>query len=134
VTVAGNPLGNGTGNRPNLVPGQTLQFSYANVYKGLPVLNAAAFQDPGPWAIGNEPRYLAGIRNPFQFNENVALAKYFPIGEKVRLKLEMEFFNVFNRVLFGSPDTNLNDANFGRVINSQNNSPRQGQGHIAITF
>jgi carboxypeptidase family protein/TonB-dependent receptor-like protein len=134
VTVAGNPLGNGTSNRPNIVPGQTLQFSYSNVYKGLPVLNKAAFQDPGPWAIGNEPRYVASMRNPFQYNEDIALAKYFSFGEHVKLKLEMEYFNLLNRVVFGSPNTNLNDANFGMVINSQANTPRQGQGHIAILF
>ncbi len=134
VTVNGNPLGNGTSNRPNLVAGQKLQFSYGNVYRGLPVLNAAAFQDPGPWVIGNEPRYVGSMRTPFFYNENIAAAKYFPLGEHVRLKIEMEFFNVFNRVIFGSPNTNLNDANFGRVINSQANAPRQGQGHIEIRF
>ena len=134
VNVKGDPLGNGTGNRPNLVPGQKLQFSYNNVYKGLSVLNASAFSDPGPWAIGNEPRYLSGMRSPFQLNEDVAVAKYFPLGERVKLKLEMEYFNIFNRVLFGSPDTNLYDANFGKVINSQANTPRQGQGHLEIRF
>jgi hypothetical protein len=133
VTVAGSPLGDGP-NRPNVVSGVPLQFSYLNVYKGLPVLNAAAFQDPGPWAIGNEKRYLPGMRNPFQYNENLALAKYFSIGEKVRIKLEVEYFNILNRVVFGSPDTNLEDSTFGRVINSQANAPRQGQGHLAIYF
>jgi hypothetical protein len=136
VTVAGAPLGNGP-NRPNLVPGQPLQYSYQNVYKGLPVINAAAFTDPGPWAIGNEPRYLSGLRNPFNYNENIALAKYFPFGEKVKLKLEVEYFNVFNRVVFCGPDTNLEDVGngtFGKVINSQCNTQRQGQGHLAITF
>ena len=134
VNVNGDPLGNGTGNRPNLVAGQKLQFNYNNVYKGLPVLNAAAFQDPGPWAIGNEPRYVASMRTPFRANEDVAVAKYFSIGERVRLKLEMEYFNLTNRVIFGGPVTSLNDANFGRVINSQSNTPRQGQGHIEIKF
>ena len=134
VTVPGDPLGNGTANRPNLVSGQTLQFSYANVYKGLPVLNAAAFSNPGNWAIGNEPRYVAAMRNPFNFNENVALAKYFAVTEKVKLKLEIEYFNALNRVLFGSPDTGLLDTNFGKVINSQNNSPRQGQAHFEVRF
>ena len=134
VNVKGDPLGNGTGNRPNLVAGQSLQFNYNNVYKGLPVLNAAAFSDPGPWAIGNEPRYLGSMRSPFTSNENIALAKYFPIGERVRIKLEMEYDNILNRVVFGNPDTNLYDANFGKVINSQANLPRQGQGHIEIRF
>jgi hypothetical protein len=134
VTVAGDPLGNGTANRPNIVPGQPLQFSYSNVYKGLPVLNKAAFSDPGNWGIGNEPRYVGGMRTPFRFNENIAVAKYFPLGEKVRLKLEIEYFNALNRVVFNGPNTNLNDANFGLVINSQYNSPRQGQGHLELRF
>jgi hypothetical protein len=110
------------------------QFSYQNVYKGLPVFNKAAFSDPGPWAIGNEKRYLGSIRSPFKYNENVAVAKYFPVGERVKLKLEIEYFNVLNRVLFGAPNTNLNDPNFGLVINSQDNKPRQGQGHLEIRF
>ncbi len=134
VTVPGNPLGNGTANRPNVVQGQTLSYSYNNVYKGLPVLNAAAFSDPGQWAIGNEPRYMSGMRNPFNYNENIAVAKTFMLTERVRLKLEMEYRNVLNRVVFGSPDTNLSDPNFGKVINSQANSNRQGQGYISINF
>ena len=138
VTVGGDPLGNGTSNRPNIVPGVQQQFSYSNVYSGLPVLNAAAFSDPGPWVIGNEKRFLPGIRNQFQSNENLALAKYFPIGEHLKIKLEMEYFNILNRVnLAGGNcglDTSLNDTNFGKSINCQNNTPRQGQGHLAINF
>ena len=111
-----------------------IQFSYQNVYKGLPVINRAAFTDPGPWVIGNEPRYLSGLRGPFRLNENVALAKYFPVGEHVKFKLEVEFFNLFNRVIFGTPNTNLEDPNFGLVINSQSNSPRQGQAHLEVRF
>ena len=134
VNVAGDPFGNGTGNRPNVVPGVPLQFSYQNVYKGLPVFNRAAFTDPGPWAVGNEPRFLSGLRSPSFYNENVALAKYFPVGEHVKFKLEIEFYNIFNRVIFGGPNTNLEDPNFGRVINSQANNPRQGQGHLEVRF
>jgi len=134
VNVPGDPLGNGTGNRPNLVSGQTLQYSYANVYKGLPVLNSAAFSNPGNWAIGNEPRYVAGMRSPFQLNENIALSKYFALTEKVKLKLEIEYFNALNRVIFGGPDTGLLDTNFGKVINSQANTQRQGQAHFEVRF
>jgi hypothetical protein len=134
VNVAGDPLGNGTGNRPNVVPGVPVQFSYQSVYKGLPVFNSAAFTDPGPWVIGNEKRYLSGLRSPTFFNENIALAKYFPVGEHLKLKLEVEFFNALNRVVFCTPNTNLLDPNFGRVINCQGNAPRQGQGHLELRF
>ncbi len=138
VTVPGNPLGCAeptcTSNRPNVNQGVPIQFSYSNVYSGNPVLNAAAFTNPGVWAIGNEPRELNSARYEFNANENIALSKYFPLGEKVKIKLEVEYFNVLNRVVFGSPDTTLTDATFGKVVNSQNNTQRQGQAHLEIRF
>lgn len=138
VTVPGDPLGNGTSNRPNVVSGVQQMFSYDNVYTGSPVLNAAAFSNPGNWAIGDEKRYLGSIRNQFQANENLALAKYFGIGEHVKFKIEMEYFNLFNRVIFSGGNcgivTSLADPNFGKSINCQNNTPRQGQAHFAVTF
>ena len=140
IGIPGNPLGCAeptcTSNRPNVNPGVVQEFSYSNVYSGQPVINAAAFSSPAgaPWAIGNEPRELSGVRNPFNYNENIALAKYFPLGEKVRLKIEIEYFNALNRVVFGSPDTTLTDTNFGKVINSQANTRREGQAHFEIRF
>lgn len=136
VYVAGDPLGNGCApcNRANVVSTSNMQFSYSNVYKGQPVINAADFSDPGQWVLGNAKRTYSGLRNPFGYNENVALAKYFPFGERVKLKLEIEYFNVLNRVVFGSPNLNYNDPNFGLVINSQNNTQRQGQGHLEVRF
>jgi hypothetical protein len=132
VYVNGDPLGNNCApcNRANVVSTSNMQFSYTNVYQGLPVINKADFSDPGPWVLGNAPRVLKQLR----YNENVALAKYFSFGERVKLKLEIEYFNVLNRVVFGGPDLNFEDANFGRVINSQNNTQRQGQGHLEVRF
>jgi len=137
ITVAGNPLGNGTSNRPNIVPGVQQFFSYSNVYSGQPVLNAAAFSDPGQWAIGDEPRYISGVHGPWGLNENFAAAKSFHLTEHVTAKIEVEYFNAFNRVVFCNPDTNLEDVsngNFGKVINCQNNPNRQGQAHFSIRF
>jgi hypothetical protein len=138
ISVPGEPLGCAvptcTSNRPNVIPGVQQEFSYSNVYSGKPILNAAAFSNPGVWAIGNEPRELSSVRGDFNKNENIAAAKYFAIGEHVKLKLEVEYFNSLNRVIFGGPDTTLTDTNFGKVINSQNNSPRQGQAHFEVRF
>ena len=139
VQVAGNPLFNQVdtpSNRPNIVPGQPFEIgSYTtDVKQGLPVLNKAAFSDPGLYAIGNEPRYVSGMRNQFNANENIAASKSFAIGEHVRAKFEMEFFNLFNRTIFGGPNTNYEDPNFGLVINSQNNTGRQGQAHFVLSF
>ena len=139
VYVDGDPLGNNCNpcNRANVVSYNNMQFSYSNVYKGLPVINAADFSNPGLWVLGNAPRTFSQLRAPFNYNENIALAKYFPLGERVKLKLEIEYFNVLNRVVFGNFPSNfydLEDPNFGRVINSQGNTQRQGQGHIEIRF
>jgi len=46
--------------------------------------------------------------------------------ERVTVTLRGEFFNAFNRVVFGAPVANVSAANFGRVT-SQSNSPRQMQ-------
>lgn len=140
VYVNGDPLGNSCApcNRANVVSYSNIMLSYQNVYKGLPVINAADFSDPGPWVLGNGPRVIGALRNPFNYNENIALAKYFPLGERVKLKLEIEYFNVLNRVVFGGPDLNFEDntpgGTFGKVINSQSNTQRQGQGHLEIRW
>ena len=133
VTLGGDPLGNRAANRPNVVAGQTLQYSYNNVYKGLPVLNAAHSAIRAR-AIGNEPRLMSGTRGPWWLTENIAAAKSFTLGERVRLMFQVQFFNALNRVVFCGPDTNLSDLNFGKVINCQANSNRQGQGQISISF
>ena len=66
VYAPGDPLDNGCApcNRANVVPGVQQEFSYSNVYKGLPVLNAAAFS--GPWSVdvghgATRPRYPRSV-------------------------------------------------------------------------
>jgi len=136
VTVPGDPLGNGCApcNRANIVPGVQQEFSYNNVYKGLPVLNAAAFTNPGLWVLGTAQRVL-DVRAPWNLNENVSLSKKFGIGEHVNAELRMSYFNLFNRVVFGGPASYvLTDPNFGLVVNSQANTQRQGQAQFQVNF
>jgi len=134
----GDPLGNGCApcNRVNIVPGVQQAFNYVNaVFAGTPVLNAAAFTAPGVWTLGTAPRVL-DIRAPWNLNENVSLSKKFSLGtERIKAELRFSYFNLFNRVIFGGPSTLLiTDPNFGRVINSQNNTQRQGQAQFQINF
>jgi len=135
VQVPGDPLDNNCTNcnRANVIAGVPQMFSYSNVYSGQPVINAAAFSNPGLWALGNSPRVLSTLRNPFQFNEDIALTKSFGT-ERYKFELRMDYFNVLNRVRFGSPVELLTDPNFGKVINSQNNTQRQGQAQLRFTF
>lgn len=133
-------------NRANYNPAAGLNINYNNYYKGLPVFNTAAFSDPG-FTAGNEPRVLAALRNPFQSNENLALAKKFFFNERMNLELRMEYLNVFNRMQICGPDTGVDDgANFGTIGRTvlqdgtvafapcQANTPRQGQVFLKFTF
>lgn len=137
-----DPLLNGF-NRASINAGVPLRVNYNNYYKGLPVFNPAAFSDPG-FAPGNSPRNLAQLRGSFGSNENLAMAKHFYTGERVKMELRMEFFNVLNRMQVCSPDEWVTDGanSFGYVQPNgnggsspcQGNSPRQGQANFKISF
>jgi hypothetical protein len=141
VSASGNPLNNGF-NRANVVPGIEPVISWKNVDKTdksgnpLPVLNPKAFSDPGPWVPGNAPRLLESLRLPPTYNENIALAKKFFLGDRIQAELRMEFFNILNRVIRSCmPDTNISDGGFGLAPQQcQSNLPRQGQAYFRISF
>jgi len=134
-------------NRANFDSSVALNVNYNNYYKGLPVFTTSAFSDPG-FRQGNEPRNLEQLRNPFNSNENLALAKHFYFGERVTAELRMEFTNILNRMTVCGPNTNADDnTNFGRVgsngnvvggvngINPcQSTTPRHGQAFFKISF
>ncbi|MBV8515255.1 MAG: hypothetical protein JO260_08140, partial [Acidobacteria bacterium] len=143
IAAGGDPLLNGF-NRAN-VTGQPIDLNWNNYYKGLPVFNIAAFADPGQFVPGASLRNLTGLRNPFNSNENVALAKKFFFGERVSAELRMEFFNILNRMqVCGSQNagvnaTSNNVSNTGFGLDSpgapcQGNTPRQGQAYFNIKF
>ena len=97
-------------------------------------------------AYGVPTQAQSDLRNPFQSNENLALAKKFVFGERVTGELRTEYFNVLNRMqICGSQtsnlDTNVSDArattggNFRYVVAPcQANNPRQGQAYFRVNF
>jgi hypothetical protein len=87
--------------------------------------NRAAFVQP-VGQLGNAPRNNPDVRRFWNLTENVSLAKTIGLSQQFRMDVRMEAFNIFNRIVWGGPDTNFNSNNFGRV-NSVANSPRQMQ-------
>jgi hypothetical protein len=83
--------------------------------------------------VGNMTKSNPKFRTPWNWNENVSLAKTFQFSETWRLDLRFEGFNVLNRVRWGSPDTSLSSVNFG-LVRSQANSPRNLQGGVKLYF
>lgn len=124
-------------NRPNVVPGVPTLASYSGRFdpaKDL-YLNSAAWSQPCNFCLGNAPRTEPSTRTfPF-LNENIALIKTTKITESTSLTFQAGFFNIFNRVVFGSPNANINAVNVGfGTIASQSNSPRQIQFGLALAF
>jgi hypothetical protein len=142
IGASGDPLLNGF-NRANLT-GQPINLNWNNYYKGLPVFNPAAFSDPGSFVPGASPRNISALRNPWNSNENLGLAKKFFFGERVSAEMRMEFFNILNRMEIcggsGSPnnqlDAGVNHAGTFGLLPSlcQANSPRQGQLYFNVRF
>ncbi len=96
-------------------------------------IDRAAFQSPAAFTYGNTPRTLAhDLRNPSYFNQDLSVRRDFPIS-RVKLGLGFDVFNLFNNVIFGGIQTNITNANFGRV-SSQVNTPRVGQIKVRLEF
>ncbi|HUY12855.1 MAG TPA: carboxypeptidase-like regulatory domain-containing protein [Terriglobia bacterium] len=124
--------------RPNRVPGvNPKSFQGGNFNPAVNYyLNPAAFSDAGAFALGNAPPVLPDVRGFPYLDEDLALIKQVQITESTSLQFRAEFFNAFNRVVFGGPDTNYSDVATGAFgkVGGQGNSPRQIQLALRFTF
>jgi hypothetical protein len=120
------PIFNGT-NRPNTTGADWRAPIAGGEFDPLvdSFLNRAAFSQP-VGTLGNAPRRNADVRRFWNKSENVSVSKTVTLSGGMRLDVRAEVFNLFNRVIWGAPETNFSSANFG-VIDSQANAPRQMQ-------
>ncbi len=88
-------------------------------------LDRSAFVQP-VGELGNAPRINPDVRRFWNLTENVSLAKSIKLTQTLDMDIRAEAFNIFNRVIWGAPDTNFSSSTFG-VISSQANLPRQLQ-------
>lgn len=95
-------------------------------------INPAAFTIP-VGRLGTSARSYTDLRAPNFYNESFGAIKRTPLTEKLTLTFRAEFFNAFNRTVFGAPVGNVSAGNFGRVT-TQANSPRQGQLALRLDF
>jgi hypothetical protein len=86
-----------------------------------------------PYSFGNKPSYQANDRSFAYYEEDFGLIKRIPITERVDIQFRAEFFNAFNRHVFGNPDTNPYDSGLG-TVGYTSNSPRQGQLTLRVEF
>lgn len=57
-----------------------------------------------------------GLGGPALANVDMSLLKPFPLSERLHLQFPAEVFNVANHANFAVPVSDLNSANFGRVL------------------
>ena len=90
------------------------------------------FSDSAPDALGNSPIRFPQLRNLWNWSEDVTIQKRFPLTERVRLELRVEFFNFFNRHFFAAPDLDRNNASFGNIRTANGN--RVGQAGLRLEW
>lgn len=93
-------------------------------------LNAGSFQLPAPGAFGDAGKGSVG--GPALFNWDMGFFKNVPFGERWRVQLRGEFFNIFNRVNLGAPVTSVSSAGFGSIRSA--GDPRIGQLALKVFF
>lgn len=86
--------------------------------------NKACYTTRAPYTFRINPDRFPNIRNPAEPQVNIAFEKSISFTERYKLKLRGEAFNLSNTVIRGGPDTNFNDANFGKLPLAQQNFPR----------
>jgi Carboxypeptidase regulatory-like domain len=139
-----NPLLVNSFDRPDIVPNAQLKtFNYGQskaYFTGKTATQPVqfpinAFANTGPWAVGNSVRAYAALRTPPLRIENFDAIKTFPIGERVRAILRIDYFNAFNRTQLQGPDNNSLDSTFGQITNlSSQISNRIGQATFRVEF
>ena len=93
-----------------------------------------AFVAAPAFTYGNTPRTLAhDLRNPSSVNQDLSIQRDFVLHARLKLRLGAEIFNLFNTVVYGGINTNITNANFGRV-SSQTNQPRVAQIKVRVDF
>lgn len=112
------------------------------------LLNASAFAEPAPSALGTTGRNE--FRGPGFYKLDLSLARSFPapwFGEAGRIALRASLFNALNHANLNNPDTRLGSptfgvAQFGRQgtqsgfpsVSPLNETPRQVQLSFKVEF
>ncbi len=104
----------GTPNRPNIVPGQTVNLP-SGQRTPTQYFNTAAFSQPVPFTFGNAGRDI--LPTPGDAIFDLALSRSFHPRESHAIQFRAEFFNAFNHPNFGIPGDNPDFGPFfGRIL------------------
>ena len=88
---------------------------------------------PANFTLGNAPRNVG--YGPNQSFVNSSLFKIFKLTEKFNLQFRAESFNLANHPVFGNPNRDFGNANFGKITAVAGTyAPRQIQFALKLLF
>lgn len=123
----------GGGSRPNVVAGCNAAKTGSAQSRLRQWFDTSCFTAPAAFTFGNVSRTIGSVRAAGVNNWDFTLQKGTRINERFDLRFRAEFFNLFNRVLFGQPGQSLGLGTFG-IIRSQANNPRLVQLALRLQF
>ena len=122
----GNTGGNFGSDRPNLLRNPKLDNAGPDRW-----FDTSAFATPAPFTFGSAGRNI--VRGPGLVLVDLSLARTFPIGERVKVSLELQGFNLMNRTNFDLPELYADEpSTFGKIYAAK--PARQVQFAGRITF
>ena len=102
-----------------------------NIAPCVDYLNTSAFASPANGSFGNAGK--SSLDGPNFLNWDVGLFKNVPLGsERLRMRFELEFFNLLNRVNLSNPNQTVSSAAFGSIREA--GDPRIGQVALKLLF
>jgi len=90
-----------------------------------------AFLPNGPGEIGDNVKGY--LRGPGFWNVDLSLSRNVNLAAGRRVELRIEAFNLFNHVNWGNPNTQLGNANAGRITGTSGD-PRIMQFAVKYNF
>ncbi len=126
----------GGANRPNWISSDVRSSVSAGSFDPARdrYLNISAFSQPAPYTFGSSPPRMPHVRTPFYRNEDISFFKSTYITESVYVQFRSEFYNIFNRVVFGGPSASINNPSTFGIIGGQANTPRLIQFALKLIF
>ncbi len=115
---------------PKQVAGQWVSpsaFSYGNIPIVVGANQITVYTREG--SLGRDQVYGPGFRTI-----NLGLQKNLHLTERVSLELHGDAFNALNTPQFVSPDSNVSDPNFGKIMGTRGNTARQIQLSSRLVF
>jgi hypothetical protein len=109
--------------RPDMTPGAPIYSKHAGrcgyIYNGATNLPAGCSSGANPFSAPTGPRFgnapYAAIVGPGLAQTDATLSKFFPVTERVRVKVQADAFNILNRTNFNGLNLNASNSNFGTI-------------------